>query len=106
MGKLSRNNPATAAALAYAVANEPVHDVPPADYGYGHAMEAAPLRAPMSAVTGFQLSCIGLGAALLLLHFGRGGGALAPLYPASLVMLPGMLALALATGFMAWRRRS
>lgn len=105
MGKLSRNDPSAAAALAWAVANEPVHDVPPENYGHGHSLEAAPMRPPMSAVTGFQLSCIGLGASLLLLHFGKTVGAMAPLYPAGLVMLPGMLALVLATGFVAWRHK-
>lgn len=92
-----------AAALAYAVANEPVHDEPPP--GYGHALEVTPLRAPMRPSTGFQFSCIGLGLALILFHFGKTGGAMAPLYPASLVMLPGMLILAAATGYLAWRRR-
>ncbi|AXQ30151.1 hypothetical protein D0B54_16375 [Solimonas sp. K1W22B-7] len=93
----------TAAALAYAVANEPTHDEPPA--GYSHDIEAVPLRAPMQVDTGFQLSCIGLGMALILFHFGKMGGALAPLHPASLVMLPGMLALVATTGLIAWRQR-
>jgi len=92
-----------AAELAYAVANEPVHDEPPP--GYGHALEAAPLRAPMLPATGFQLSCVGLGLALILFHFGKTGGTLAPLQPASLVMMPGMLLLAGVTGYLAWRRR-
>lgn len=92
-----------AAALAYAVANEPMHDEPPP--GYGHAEEVAPLRAPMLPATGFQLSCIGLGLALILFHLGKMGGALAPLYPASLVMLPGMLMMTAATGYLAWLRR-
>jgi hypothetical protein len=102
MNALSRSS-LKAAELAYAVANEPVHDEPPA--AYGHAMEVAPLPAPMRPSTGFQLSCVGLGLALILFHLGKTGGAMAPLHPASLVMLPGMLLLAGVTGYLAWRRR-
>lgn len=94
---------ARAVLLSQALLTQPAHDERPG--AYRHAVEAVSLRAPLSAGTRFQLSCIGLGAALIFFHLGKMGGAMAPLHPASLVMLPGMAIFAAVSGYLAWRSR-
>ena len=75
------------------------HEEPPA--GLVHALEAVELREPLSPYSRFQISCIGLGLALIGYGLSLQGGYWAPLAGASLIFLPCMLVATAITGLLA-----
>lgn len=82
---------------------ELAHEEPPA--GLVHALEAVELREPLSPYSRFQISCIGLGLALIGYGLSLQGGYWAPLAGASLIFLPCMLVATAITGLLALKHR-